>query len=58
MDKLTLTISEAALALGIGRGLAYEMARDGRLPTVRLGGKRLVVPVKALEKLLDVVTPA
>lgn len=51
MEKLTLSVEEASHVLGISRNLAYEMARDGRMPTVRLG-RRLVVPVKALERML------
>lgn len=40
---LTLTIEEAAKLLGVSRGLAYEAARRGELPTIRLG-RRLLVP--------------
>lgn len=43
----------AAGALGIGRRLAYAMASDGRLPTIRLG-RRLVVPTAKLLILLGV----
>ncbi|MBM3820277.1 MAG: helix-turn-helix domain-containing protein [Acidimicrobiia bacterium] len=32
-----LRVEEAARWLGIGRGLAYELARRGDLPSVRLG---------------------
>ena len=32
-----LRVEEAAAYLGIGRGLAYELARQGTLPSVRLG---------------------
>ncbi len=49
--RLTMTVEEAARELGIGRGLAYELARRGELPTLRLG-RRLIVPVAALERLL------
>src|SRR5687768_10584047 len=42
-DKLTLTVEEAAAVLGIGRTLAFELARTGQLPTIRLG-RRLLVP--------------
>ena len=48
---LTMSITDAADTLGIGRTLAYELARTGKLPTVRLG-RRLVVPRRALERLL------
>jgi excisionase family DNA binding protein len=39
--------------LGISRGAAYTHARDGSLPTIKLG-KRLLVPKAALDKLLAV----
>jgi len=51
-EKQTITVEEAAKVLGIGRGLAYEMARTGRLPTIRFG-RRLVVPLRAVERLLE-----
>ena len=50
---LTYTVEEAARALGISRGLAYEMVREGRLPALRLGQRRLIIPRAALEGLLD-----
>ena len=50
-DRLTLTVEEAAHLLGISRGLAYELARLGQLPVVRLG-RRLLVPRAALENML------
>jgi excisionase family DNA binding protein len=51
MDKMTMTIPEAGRALGIGRSAAYEAARNRQLPTIRIG-KRLLVPISALETLL------
>ncbi len=51
MDKLTYTVTEAAALLGIGRTAAYEAARTGAIPTIRIG-KRILVPVAALERLL------
>lgn len=43
----TVTIEEAAHYLGIGRSAAYDAARRGELPTLRLG-RRLLVPVPKL----------
>ena len=40
---LTLTVEEAGRLLGVSRGLAYEAARRGEIPTIRLG-RRLLVP--------------
>lgn len=51
MDKKTITIPEAAKALGIGRNQAYEAARRGEIPTIKIG-KRILVPVTALERKL------
>jgi excisionase family DNA binding protein len=50
--RLTLTVEEAAHLLGISRGLAYELARCGKLPVVRLG-RRMLIPRAALEKMLS-----
>ena len=38
---------------GIGRNQAYEAARRGEIPTIRIG-KRILVPVAALDRLLSV----
>lgn len=51
MSRETLTIEEAARMLGIGRNSAYEAARRGEIPTLRIG-RRLVVPRAALERIL------
>ena len=53
MERKTISIAEAARVLGIGRNFCYELARTGQLPVIRLGVRRLVVPVGALEKMLD-----
>ena len=48
----TATVPEAAKVLGIGRNQAYEAARTGQLPTVKIGS-RVLVPLAALERLLQ-----
>ena len=50
-EPLTMSIDDAAQLLGISRGLAYEAARRGELPTLRLG-RRLLVPKARLLELL------
>ena len=50
--KLTVTVPEAARMLGISRGLAYEMAREGTIPTLRFG-RRMVIPLVAIERMLQ-----
>jgi excisionase family DNA binding protein len=56
MEKQTLSIAEAAKALGVGRAAAYEAARKGQLPTIRIG-RRLLVPLAELARLLNNTTP-
>ena len=46
-----LTVEQAARYLGIGRNSAYEAARNGAIPAVRIG-RRLLVPKHALEQRL------
>lgn len=57
-SRETLTVEQAAVVLGISRGVAYKMAHEyvtsngeEGLPVLRLG-KRLVVPRARLDRLL------
>jgi excisionase family DNA binding protein len=50
------TINEAARMLGISRGSAYEAAKRGEIPTIRIG-RRLLVPLAALERMLGSAAP-
>lgn len=52
VEPLTISVAEAARRLGISRDNAYTQAREGRLPTVRIG-HRILVPVKKLESLVN-----
>ena len=50
-EKKVMTIIEAAKELGISKGSAYEAARSGQIPTIRIG-RRLIVPRVAFDKML------
>jgi excisionase family DNA binding protein len=52
-ERMTVTVEEAAQLLGIGRQSAYQAARAGELPTIRLG-RRLLVPLHRLHALLGI----
>ena len=56
VDRLTMTVCEAATALGIGRKSAYQAVNRGEIPSIRVGG-RILVPIVALEKMLSAVSP-
>lgn len=51
-ERLTITVSEAADLLGVSRVSAYEAIQRGEIPYIRIG-RRILVPKKALERLLD-----
>ena len=52
IERKTMTVPEAAKVLGIGLSVAYEAARTGELPTIKIG-KRILVPLAALERKLE-----
>jgi excisionase family DNA binding protein len=53
MEPRTVSVPEAGKWLGIGRNAAYEAARRGEIPTIKIG-RLLRVPVVALERKLEV----
>lgn len=42
MDQLLVSPADAARKLGIGRTLLYELIASGRLPSIKLGRRRLI----------------
>ena len=51
-----LPIPDAARRLGIGRTKLYELLAAGVIPSVRIGTKRRLVPVEALDAYADSLT--
>ena len=49
---VVMTVEEAARYLQIGRGSAYEAARTGELPVIRIG-RRILVSRAALRRMLE-----
>lgn len=58
-EQLVLTVPEAAKQLRIGIGRCYELARCGRLRSIKIG-KRILVPRAAIFEFLGMTegTPA
>jgi excisionase family DNA binding protein len=52
-NRVTIDIMDAAKRLGIGKNQAYDMVREGTIPTIKTGKRRRVVPLAAFERLLD-----
>lgn len=51
MERDCMTISEAAVRLGISRIGGYAAAKRGELPVLRFG-RRMLVPKPAFEEML------
>jgi excisionase family DNA binding protein len=51
--RRTYRIEEVAKLLGVGRNAAYEAARRGDFPTIKIG-KRLVAPRAAINRMLGI----
>lgn len=49
-----MTVLEASKRLNISRALAYQLARQGKLPgAMRIGGKRIIVSTLRFEEWLN-----
>jgi excisionase family DNA binding protein len=51
-NRETYDLPEVAQRLGIGRAQAYQAAKRGEIPAIKIG-KRLLVSKAALDRLLD-----
>jgi hypothetical protein len=51
-DRITAPISEFCKLAGIGRSLVYEMIGDGRLDSILIGKRRLVV-IESYRRLVE-----
>lgn len=52
MEKLAVSVSEAAKMLGINRSAAYDAVYKGNIPSVRLVERRILIPMAGLKKLI------
>lgn len=48
----TITVRETGRLLGVCAASAYEAARTGQLPVLRLGARRMLVPTARLREML------
>ena len=52
VNRLCITVPEAAQMLGLSRNFTYDLVKRKELPAVKFG-KRLLIPRIALEKRLE-----
>jgi len=54
VDRLAISVKEAAAMLGVSKNLAYDLARRGKLPgAIRLGAKRVIISRAQFERFLE-----
>jgi len=51
-ERLVMSVDQAAAALQISRATCYMLVNTGRLPSIRISDRRIIVPIKALNELL------
>lgn len=52
-EKLTLSVEELAVELGISKPLAYELTKREGFPSIRISERRIIIPVDALRVWLN-----
>lgn len=52
MERLIVSIAEAAQLLGVSDDLVYELTQRGDLPCIRLG-RRKVIPRRAIDVIIE-----
>lgn len=55
MTKRTITIGVEAAAelLGISKNLAYKLVKTGEIPSFRLGQRRILIPLEAIQNIIN-----
>ena len=52
-NKMTVSVEEMAVMLGISRSVAYQLIKEDGFPVIRVSERRLIIPIKSLEKWLE-----
>lgn len=42
MERLTLSVTEAAEILGVSRSFMYQLVKENKIPSLKLGNRRLI----------------
>lgn len=52
-EKMTVSVEEMATMIGVSRSVAYQLVKERGFPAIRIGERRLIIPIKSLERWLD-----
>ncbi len=53
VERKTISVEEAGRIIGCSRPTAYQLVHKGIIPVIKLGPHKFVVPMSALEKMLE-----
>lgn len=53
MEKLAISVVEAAKLISVSKSTMYALIEQKQIPAVHVGGKRIIIPVKALQEWLS-----
>lgn len=53
MEPVTISINGAARALSLGRTSIYELIKDGRLETIKIG-RRHLIKTESIRRLINI----
>jgi len=42
VERLTLSVTEAAEILGVSRSFMYQLVKENKIPSLKLGNRRLI----------------
>ena len=52
MEKTTISVAELSMQMGLSLPKAYELVKQPRFPTIRVGA-RILIPVDAFNRWLE-----
>ena len=52
MDPICCSVADAAKAIGVSRATLYNYLNDGKIETVKVGGRRLV-KIESVKRLVE-----
>ena len=53
VEKLAVSVVEAARLISVSKSTAYALIEQGILPCVRIGEKRIVIPLRQLQEWIN-----